>query len=80
MSFTLSAPWAALPEFGNFTFFFKFQIQGQMGDAHSIVLEVENGNDSGGIHRLRCLQGGQVVWDHMLMSKICAVAGSRYVT
>uniref|UniRef100_A0A2C9LTD8 Protein HIRA-like C-terminal domain-containing protein n=1 Tax=Biomphalaria glabrata TaxID=6526 RepID=A0A2C9LTD8_BIOGL len=51
-------------------------IQGQMGDALSIVLEVENGNDSGGIHRLRCLQGGQVVWDHMLMSKICAVAGS----
>ncbi|KAI8749010.1 protein HIRA [Biomphalaria glabrata] len=51
-------------------------IQGQMGDAHSIVLEVENGNDSGGIHRLRCLKGGQVVWDHMLMSKICAVAGS----
>ncbi|BFZ18214.1 hypothetical protein BsWGS_21253 [Bradybaena similaris] len=55
-------------------------IQGQMGDANSLVVDVENNLELGliKVHRLRCMRGAKVMWDHMLTSKISAVAGSNH--
>lgn len=60
-------------------FFCIFKIQGQMGDANSLIVEVENNLELGvtRVHRLRCMRGAKVMWDHMLTSKISAVSGSK---
>ncbi|XP_059138607.1 protein HIRA-like isoform X2 [Physella acuta] len=56
-------------------------IQGLLGDAEALVLEVENGLElgTGKVHRLRCIKGGKILWDQMFTSKICATAGSVHV-
>ncbi|KAH9524197.1 hypothetical protein Btru_053770 [Bulinus truncatus] len=61
--------------------FFSKVIHGQMGDANSTVLEVENSFELGAVrvHRLKCVRGGKMVWNQMLTSKISAVAGSGHV-
>ncbi|GFN92810.1 protein hira [Plakobranchus ocellatus] len=48
---------------------------------NNLVLEVENNIDVGTVkaHKLRCLRGQRCLWEHFLMSKICALAGSRHI-
>ncbi|GFS07299.1 protein HIRA [Elysia marginata] len=48
---------------------------------NNLVLEGENNIELGlfKAHKLRCLRGSRCLWEHFLTSKLCAVAGSRYV-